>query len=100
MKKTGRGERVAAVVIGGVVALSAKSSYDSVASECPAAGCTQSAFDTRTSARTRGDAATAVMIAGGVVAAGGILMIALSPDVATVPRIGLGPRGVQLAVGF
>jgi hypothetical protein len=91
---------VVAMAIGGVVALAAKSSYDSVAGDCPARGCTASAFDVRQSARSRGDAATVTMIAGGAVLTGGILLFALAPDARDGVRVGLGPGTARLVFSF
>jgi len=94
------GAGVVAIGIGGIVALVAKSSYDSVAGDCPARGCTSAAYDTRESARSRGDAATVTMIAGAAALAGGVLLFALAPDARAAPRVGLGLGGARLVISF
>jgi hypothetical protein len=73
------GAGVAALGVGGVMALVAKSSYDA-ASGCAARTCsTPDGVATTNSARTLGDAATVVLIAGGAVAAGGIVLWLTAP---------------------
>jgi hypothetical protein len=94
------GAGVVAIAVGGIVALAAKSSYDSVAGECPARGCTTAAFDVRESARSRGDAATVTMIAGAAVLTGGVLLFALAPDAPAGVRVGLGPGSARVVFSF
>jgi len=89
-----------AIGVGGVVALAAKSSYDSVAAECPERGCTSAAYGTRQSARDRGDAATVTMIVGAAALTGGALMFVLAPDAPSAPRVGIGPGSVRFTLSF
>jgi hypothetical protein len=91
---------VVTVGAGGVLALTAKSQYDSVAGECPSRGCTQDGFDTRTSARSRADAATWIMTAGGVAIVGGVVGWVLAAPKGVVVRGMLGPGAVGLAATF
>jgi hypothetical protein len=89
-----------AIGVGGAVALSAKSSYDSVAPQCPAAGCYTSAYDTRQSARSQGDVATGVMVAGAAALAGGLLLFVLAPRASVSAHVALGPASARLVVPF
>lgn len=91
------GVGIVAVGVGGGLALGAKSQYDSVASQCPAAGCTLDAYQTRNDARTRADAATIVMAAGAVAVAGGLVLWLLAPDPATAVGVGVGRVDLRLA---
>jgi hypothetical protein len=74
------GVGVVALGIGGALALTAKSDYQSVASECPGNVCSQHGYNVRVDARARADWATGTMIGGGLAAAGGLLMFLLAPD--------------------
>jgi len=85
---------VVALGVGGVLAFTAKNDYDSAASECPAAGCSQDGYDTRTDARTRGDIATVFIGAGAAAVVGGALMWWLSPR--SSDRISVGPATVAV----
>jgi hypothetical protein len=89
-----------ALGLGGGMALAAKSSYDSVASDCTARGCTSGAYDVRETARSRGDAATVTMIVGAAALTGGFLLFALAPDARSSARVGVGPGNVRLAFPF
>ena len=89
------GAGVVAVGVGGGLALGAKSQYDSVASQCPAQGCTQAGYDTRNDARSRADVATVVMVVGAAVAAGGVVLWLLEPSQRTSVGIGPGSVGVR-----
>jgi hypothetical protein len=95
------GAGIIAIGVGGFLALSAKSDYDGVASECPSRGCTQSAYDTRESARSRADVATAVMIAGGALTAGGAVLFFLpSTSGRSASTVGIGPAGVRVSLAL
>ena len=100
------GAGVVAIGAGGGVALAAKSNYDSVASECPAQGCTLSAYNVRNNARSQADAATVVMAVGGAAIAGGVLLVVFAPGShahgsdASRATVGFGLGNVQLAVPF
>jgi len=94
------GAGVVAIGVGGGVALAAKSRYDSVAAECPARGCTSSAYAVRESARSRADAATGTMIAGAAALGGGVLLFVLAPNAHAAARVGIGPGSVRLTVSF
>jgi hypothetical protein len=95
------GAGIIAIGVGGFLALSAKSDYDGVASQCPPRGCTQSAYDTRENARSRADAATVVMIAGGVLAAGGaVLFFMPSTSGRSTAAVGVGPGGVRVSLAL
>ncbi len=97
------GAGVVAVGAGGGVALAAKSNYDSVAAECPARGCSLSAFDVRESARSQADAATVAMAVGAAAIAGGALLFFLAPssgsDAARV-AVSVGLGSARVAVRF
>jgi hypothetical protein len=71
---------VAAVGIGGYLALAAKSDYESVSDQCTPNGCTRTAFNVRNDARSQADIATVVMSVGGVAAVGGLIMWLVAPD--------------------
>jgi hypothetical protein len=86
---------VLSVGIGTVLALSAKSDYDSVSGECPPVGCNQDGFDTRNDARTRGDIATVLIGAGAAAVAGGALMWWLAPSSSVKVSVGVGSVGVR-----
>ena len=94
------GAGVLGVAVGGVLALVAKANYDSVAGSCPSRGCTQDAFDTRTSARSQADAATVIMIAGGVVGAFGAAWLFWPRASSASARVGVGLGSVRVAVPF
>jgi serine/threonine-protein kinase len=98
------GAGVVAVGAGGGVALSAKSNYDAVASQCPARGCSTSAFDVRESARSQADAATVAMVVGAAAFAGGALLFFLAPGSGSAetgrPVVGIGPTSVRIALRF
>ncbi len=97
------GAGVIAIGVGGGVALAAKSSYDSVAGDCPARGCTSAAFGVRESARSRADAATVTMVVGAAAVTGGVLMFVLAPDAqasAASTRVGIGPGDVRITIPF
>jgi hypothetical protein len=96
---------VVAVGVGGAFALSAKGSYDSVASQCnPMNYCDTSAYNTRNSARSQADVATVIMAAGGVATAGGIVLFLLDPRSRSSevgrPVVGIGPGTVHVALRF
>jgi hypothetical protein len=98
MRWIGAGVAAAGVValgVGGALALSAKSRYDSVASECPAAGCNFDGYDTRTSARSRADVATVVLAVGAAAAAGGALLWVLAPSRPVSAGVGPGTVAVR-----
>jgi hypothetical protein len=87
---------VVALGVGGVIAFTAKQDYDSVASECPAAGCSQSGYDARNDARFRGDVATVVIGVGAAAVVGGALMWWLAPrSTKAGVSVGLGTVGVS-----
>jgi hypothetical protein len=88
---------LAAVGIGGAVALHAKSDYDSVAADCPPRGCSQTGFDVRQNARSEADTAGIVMIAGAVAVAGGVVLWILRPG-RDRPDVAVGLDGVRLAL--
>src|SRR6202035_3962646 len=70
---------VVAVATGGVLALVAKSSYDSAAG-CSGTTCAdQGGIDKSNSARNLGNVATVLLIAGGVVAATGAVLWLTAP---------------------
>ena len=94
------GAGVIAIGVGGGVALAAKSSYESVAAECPARGCTTAAYGVRENARSQADAATVTMIAGAAALAGGVLLFVLAPHGHAGAQIGLGPGSVRVSVAF
>jgi hypothetical protein len=99
------GAGVVAVAVGGVVALAAKSDYDAVGTSCTARGCTQSAFDTRESARTRADFATVTMVVGAAAAAGGALLFfwpssTSSPSTQARANVAVSGTGVRVTVPF
>jgi hypothetical protein len=93
------GAGVVALGVGGGVALAAKGRYDSVASECPAAGCNEHGFDVRTSARSQADVATVVMVVGAGALVGGGLLGWLSAAGAG-PQAILGPGTVAVRATF
>jgi hypothetical protein len=74
------GVGVVALGVGGALALTAKSDYQSVNSECPGNVCDSHGYNVRTDARVRADWATGTMVIGGLAAAGGLLMFLLAPD--------------------
>jgi hypothetical protein len=82
--------------VGGVLALGAKSSYDSVGSECGPRGCTRNGFDVRNSARSRADVATGVLGVGAAAIVGGVVVWVAAPSPHV--RVGVGPGGVALGV--
>ncbi len=87
---------VAGLGVGAVLAITAKHDYDSVASECPAAGCNQDGYDVRNGARFRGDVATVVIGVGAAAVVGGVLMWWLAPpSPASQVSVGLGTVGVR-----
>jgi hypothetical protein len=90
------GAGVIAVGVGGALALGAKGDYDGVADQCPARGCTQSAYDTRVSARSQAATATVVMIAGGAAVATGAVIFFV-PGSSHRAAVGVGPRGATLS---
>jgi hypothetical protein len=69
---------VAAVGIGGYLALAAKKDYDSVT--CASNGCVLSAYNVRNDARSQADIATVVMSVGGAAVLGGLVMWLVAPD--------------------
>lgn len=90
--------------VGGGVALAAKSSYDSVAPDCPPRGCTLAAYNTRLDARSEADAATVAMVVGAAAVLGGGLIFFLVPgrgssDVGR-PVVGIGPGKIELSMRF
>ncbi len=99
------GAGAVAVGVGGGIALAAKGSYDSVASQCPADGCTASGYSVRQSARSQADVATGIMIGGAVAAAGGLLLVVFTPSSGSGsdvghPVVGVGLGNVRIAVRF
>jgi hypothetical protein len=93
------GAGVVALGVGGVLALTAKSSYDG-ATGCSASACTDpSGFETRNSARTQGNVATVVLIAGAAAVIGGGVLWLTAPSSASgasggsagAVRFGVGP---------
>ena len=88
------GAGAVSVGVGGYLALSAKSSYDSVASECGPRGCTQNGFDVRNSARSQADVATVVLGVGAAAILGGVVVWLVDPSPRV--RVGVGPGGVAL----
>ncbi len=98
------GVGVVALGIGGALALTAKSDYQSVATECPGNVCDSHGYNVRVDARARADWATGTMVVGGLAAAGGLLMWLLAPDESSrssdAARVHLtvGPGAVGLAV--
>ena len=88
---------VVALGVGGYVALRAKSDYDAVAAECPAAGCDQHGYDARNGARSRADVASIVMGVGAAAVVGGVLLWVLEPA-HDRPGVAVGPGGVSLSV--
>jgi hypothetical protein len=60
--------------VGGVIALRAKSQYDSVAEQCPFGACTPSAFEVREQARAHANGATYAIALGLVGAAAGVAL--------------------------
>jgi hypothetical protein len=92
------GAGVAAIGVGGGIALAAKGAYDSVATECPPVGCSSSAYSVRESARSQADAATAVVVGGAIVAASGLLLFVLAPSASSSIAVGAG--NVRIAVRF
>jgi hypothetical protein len=95
------GVGVVAVGAGGVIAIAAKSDYDSVASSCPTRGCSRPAFDARESARSRADFATATMIVGAAAAAGGALLFFWPSGAAdTRASVAVSIREVRVLVPF
>lgn len=86
---------VAGFAVGGVLALTAKHDYDSVAYECPPVGCNQDGYNVRNDARFRGDVATVVIGVGAAAVVGGVLMWWLAPpSPASQIRVGLGTVAV------
>jgi hypothetical protein len=87
---------VVGIAVGGVLAITAKNDYDSVAGECPAAGCNQQGYDTRNGARFRGDVATVVIGVGAAAVVGGVVMWWLAPQSPGAQvSVGLGTVGVR-----
>lgn len=90
------------VTAGVFVGLGAKADYDSVASGCVGASCTQIAFDTRESARTRaGYANYAVGLGVGAIAGGALLWflgVKGNKDDDLRARLGLTPWSVSLSL--
>jgi len=114
---TGNGQRLAGVVvaatgvvamgIGGVLGLSAKSSYDG-APGCEGTVCqTQQGLDARNSARSTGNFATGILIAGAVVAVGGGVLWLTAPRASRTEggtaydwRLGVAPAALVLGGRF
>jgi hypothetical protein len=69
---------VVGVGVGGFLALSAKSDYESVS--CVNNVCPQPAYQVRVDARTKADWATGTIVVGGVAAVGGLLLWLLAPE--------------------
>ena len=88
------GAGAVSVGVGGVLALSAKSSYDSVASECGSRGCSRNGFDVRNGARSQADVASVVMAVGAAAIAGGAVLWLVDPSPRV--RVGFAPGGVAL----
>jgi hypothetical protein len=88
------GAGVIAIGAGGGLALNAKSSYDSVASQCTARGCSQDGFDVRNSSRAQADVATVVMGIGAAAVVGGGLTWWLAPAAHGGAQAVIGPGSV------
>ena len=81
-------------VVGVVVGVAAKSSYDG-ASGCSGSMCqTSSAVDQRNSAVSTGNAGTWLLVGGGVVAAAGVVLWLTAPTGSAAPAVGLTPAGL------
>ncbi|MGD0525809.1 MAG: hypothetical protein ABSE49_11730, partial [Polyangiaceae bacterium] len=80
-------------------ALAAKGRYDSVAAECPAAGCNENGFDVRNGARSQADVATVVMVAGAAAVVGGGILWWLAPAHGATQAF-LGPGRVTVMTTF
>jgi hypothetical protein len=98
------GAGLAAVAIGGAVALRAKNDYDSVAGDCPPRGCSSDAFDVRQSARARADAASVTMGIGGAAVAAGVLLWFIDPGAPSAmvgrPSVAIGAGHIALSVAL
>jgi hypothetical protein len=94
------GAGVIAIGAGGYLALNAKSSYDSVASQCTARGCSQDGFDVRNSARAQADVATVVMGIGAAAVVGGGLTWWLAPAAHGGAQAVIGPGSVGVVGVF
>jgi hypothetical protein len=92
------GVGVVALGVGGVLALTAKSDYESVAAQCPGNVCQPHAYNVRVDARTRADWATGTMVLGGIAAASGLLLWLLAPDGSSSQSSDF--TRVQLALGL
>jgi hypothetical protein len=96
------GAGAVATVTGSIVALRARSDYDSVAAECWAEGCTAYGFGVREAARTHATQATYAIVLGLGAIAGGITLWILDPgrDRAHGRRVGVAvaPNGVWMSV--
>jgi hypothetical protein len=102
------GVGVVALGVGGALALTAKSDYESVNRECPGNVCVDSrSYNVRVDARTRADWATGTMVVGGLAAASGLLMWLLAPsEISARPsdqarvHLAVGPGTVGLSGRF
>jgi hypothetical protein len=90
---------VVTLVVGGVVAVEAKTQYDNASPGCDASGCTLASFNERNAARDKGKVASILGVAGGAVVAGSAVAWFTAPKT-TSPRvaIGMGVGGVTPAI--
>jgi hypothetical protein len=90
-----------ATVIGGYVAVRAKSDYDSVAGECVGTACVPSAFNVREAARARATGATYAVGLGLATAAAGVTIWIVDANRSSSPKrvgVALSATGVALTV--
>jgi hypothetical protein len=87
---------VAAVGVGAVLAIVAKTNYESVAPQCNH-GCTLTAFNTRNKARSLADVATDVIVPGAAAFAAGAFLWIGDPGRTRV-QVAIGPASVGLVV--
>jgi hypothetical protein len=94
------GTGAVSVVVGSVVALHAKSDYDSVAAECAGASCVPAAYDVRESARGRATGATYAIGLGLLAAGAGVTLWLTDDKSASAKRVGVAvsPSGVALRI--
>ncbi|HEY1695788.1 MAG TPA: hypothetical protein VGG39_26655 [Polyangiaceae bacterium] len=92
------GAGVVGLGVGAYLALSAKSDYDGVASECPARGCDAHGYDVRNAARARADVATVVLGVGAAAIVGGAIVWLAQPSADA--RVGVGLGGVAFERSF
>lgn len=96
------GTGAAALIAGGVLGITAKTTYDGA--DCAADNrCSVDGLDTRSSAFSQAAASTVLMIAGGALVAGGAVLFFTAPRHATpraTARFGVSPGGVVLRGTF